>query len=355
MDKIKEYFASKRISNSLLGALSNPRWVKMKMDNPDAEDEDKKHFRVGSALDCLLTSNGVFDDEFTVVDVVRPYGYMAKFVECLPSELTPESPIDHYREAYDKAGYKMKIERVIDSFWTNPTAVEYYNAVRSSKSGKTILSKDEYDVVIQCRDKILANSFTHKYFVNNDPNIELIHQLPIYFNYKNHECKALLDGVYINHREKYIQPFDLKTIGKSIYDFPTSFVQFGYYRQAAFYTEALANYRIKDRKEQGLSDISGYLIKDFIFIVVESKLGSSYPAIIYKTSDSDIDAGLYGGYKGEKYYKGVDKLLEAYDYHNFTQQWDLPMELFENEGCITLNVFTNENEKGTFSENTEST
>ena len=44
MDKIKEYFASKRISNSLLGALSNPRWVKMKMDNPDAEDEDKKTF-----------------------------------------------------------------------------------------------------------------------------------------------------------------------------------------------------------------------------------------------------------------------------------------------------------------------
>lgn len=348
MDKIKEYFASKRISNSLLGALSNPRWVKMKMDNPDAEDEDKKHFRVGSALDCLLTSNGVFDDEFTVVDVVRPYGYMAKFVECLPSELTPESPIDHYREAYDKAGYKMKIERVVDSFWTNPTAVEYYNAVRSSKSGKTILSKDEYDVVIQCKEKILANTFTHKYFVNNEENIELIHQLPIYFNYKGYECKALLDGVYINHKEKYIQPFDLKTIGKNVYDFPISFLQFGYYRQAAFYTEAFKQYQ----KENLDGD---YEVKPFIFIVVESKLGSSFPAIIFETTKHDIHGGIYGGYRGNKYYKGIDELLDAYTYHNTTQQWDLPMDVFKQNGRIILDTFTYGKEESKVDENTEDT
>jgi len=44
LDKIKKYFAAKRLSNSILGSLVNPRWVKMKMDNPDMEDDDKKHF-----------------------------------------------------------------------------------------------------------------------------------------------------------------------------------------------------------------------------------------------------------------------------------------------------------------------
>ena len=114
MDKIKEYFAAKRLSNSVLGSLVNPRWVKMKMDNPDMEDDDKKHFRIGSALDCILTGNGIFEEEFLVVDASKPFGFMGKFIEALPSGITPEAPIEMYREAYDKAGYKMKIDRVID-------------------------------------------------------------------------------------------------------------------------------------------------------------------------------------------------------------------------------------------------
>ena len=85
-----------------------------------------------------------------------------------------------YREAYDKAGYKMKIDRVIDSFWTNPTAVEYYNATRNTQ-GKSILAKDEYETVIACKDKLIANAFTYHYFKNDHDHIELIHQLPIYF------------------------------------------------------------------------------------------------------------------------------------------------------------------------------
>ena len=30
------------------------------------------------------------------------------------------------------------------------------------------------------------------------------------------ECKALLDGIKIDHKAKTIQPFDLKTIGKGV-------------------------------------------------------------------------------------------------------------------------------------------
>lgn len=71
------------------------------------------------------------------------------------------------------------------------------------------------------------------------PHIELIHQQPIYFTYRNTQCKALLDGIQIDHKNKIIQLFDLKTTHKPVYDFPEAFVQWGYYRQAAFYREAL--------------------------------------------------------------------------------------------------------------------
>ena len=90
----------------------------------------------------------------------------------------------------------------------------------------------------KCVDLILSNDFCRRYFVNeNTDRYELLHQIPIYFEIeldgKKEEAKALLDGIRIDHTEKTIQPFDLKTTGKSVWDFEGSFIHFGYYRQAA--------------------------------------------------------------------------------------------------------------------------
>lgn len=115
-NRVQDYFKSRRVSNSLLGLLSNPKWIRHKLNNPDTEDEETKYFRIGSALDCLLTSPELWDDEFEVVDANRPYGLMAKFIDNLPSGLTPDSPEEDYQEAYDKSGYKMKLSRVISNF-----------------------------------------------------------------------------------------------------------------------------------------------------------------------------------------------------------------------------------------------
>lgn len=339
MNKIKEYFASKRVSNSLLGTLTNPKWVKFKMDNPDLEDDDKKHFRIGSGLDCRLTNGAEFDNEFMVIDVSKPYGYMGKFIDYLPASLTPDSSFDLYKEAYDKAGYKMKIDKVVDSFWTSPSAVEYYNATRNTQ-GKSILAKDEYESILNCENKLIANPFTYKYFKNQDSNIELLHQLPIYFEYYNHECKALMDGVRIDHKNKTIEPFDLKTIGKSIYDFQYSFLDYGYYRQAAFYTKALEIWISTERL-----DLKDYTWLPFIFIVVESKLSSSFPAIIYETTAEDIKAGIEGGVRYNKKYPGINELIDALDYHTSSGQWELPKDIFLNNGRILLNSFDNPNKE----------
>lgn len=55
-DQIEEYFKSPRISNSLLGLINTPKLFKFFLDNPDIENEETKALRIGSALDCLLTS-----------------------------------------------------------------------------------------------------------------------------------------------------------------------------------------------------------------------------------------------------------------------------------------------------------
>ena len=51
-----------------------------------------------------------------VVDVNRPYGLLAKFVDNMPAGLDKDSSYFMYQEAYDKSGYKMNIEKVIANF-----------------------------------------------------------------------------------------------------------------------------------------------------------------------------------------------------------------------------------------------
>lgn len=309
------------------------------MDNPDVDEDEKSYFRVGAALDCLLTSPERWDYDFTVVEVNRPYGLMGKFIDELPSGLTPESDLSLYQEAYDKAGYKMWLDKVVDKFWESEELVKYYKLTRDLGDGVIVLSADEYDSVIKSKELILSNKYVKSYFLNDDPGLELMHQVPIYFEFNVDgihikKCKALLDGIKIDHINRTIRPFDLKTT-RSVYDFPQSFLQYGYYRQAAFYLKAIVS-----EESPVLEYIkSGYEILPFIFIAVENKKSSSHPAIIYETSDNDIKCGMLGGTVNGKKYLGILQLMENLIYHEETNYWDLPVELIKNNGKLYLDVF----------------
>jgi len=334
MDKIKEYFASPRVSNSILGMMQNPRLLKLKKENPKLEDEDKKHFRVGSAVDCLLTSAERFDYDFKVMDINRPYGLMGQFVQNLPPGLDYNSPVEMYEEAFVKAGYRMNIQWVIKKFWESADAVGFYEASVNTPPGVTILSVDEMATVQRCIDLIGINPNTRQYFVNTQDT--LMHQVAIYFSYRDLDCKALLDGLLINHNEKFIQPFDLKTIGKTVYDFPESFVK-GYYRQAAFYTIALNTPQSPVYK---LIHEEGYELRNFIFIVVETGPYAKYhPAVIYQTSEKDFEVGVHGGKYNGKIVHGINHLLDEYVWHVTNDYWDMPKELFENNSVMNLDIF----------------
>ncbi len=310
------------------------------MDNPETEDDDKKYFRIGAALDCLLTSRERWEEDFEVVDVSRPFGLMGKFIDNLPKNLNILSSEKAYQEAWDKSGYKMRLNKIIEKFWENEEFVKYYMLTRSINDNKIILSKDEFESVTKAKDLIIANPFVHKYFFSTNPNVEILHQVDIYFKYLDEDCKALLDGILINHVERTIEPFDLKTTGKSVYDFPISFMQYGYYRQCAFYELALSQEGSPVKKY--IDD--GYKVLDFSFIVTETKATASHPAIIFVTNAEDRACGLNGGVVGKKKYKGIIQLIEEYKYYKESNNWDMPKDLIDSEGRIYLNIFNDTEE-----------
>jgi len=82
----------------------------------------------------------------------------------------------------------------------------------------------------------------------------------------------------------------------------------------------------------------------FKFIVVESRLGSHSPAMLYECTNNDMRAGLYGGVCNAtlQYCKGIYELLEDYRWHKTHDKWQLPRLAYENNGIISLNVFQTE-------------
>jgi len=112
--QVENYFTSPRINVSLLKMLSNPFFLKSKLDNPDTEDDDKRYYRIGAALDTLRTEPDSFQDRFAVINADKPFGLMGKFIDALPPDLTEESPIEAFEEAYKESGYRMNINTVVN-------------------------------------------------------------------------------------------------------------------------------------------------------------------------------------------------------------------------------------------------
>jgi hypothetical protein len=298
------------------------------------EDEDKNHFKIGSAVDCALTTPSIFSSTYRISSSNKPTGLLGKFVDALPPGLEMTSPTTFYESAYKKAGYKKEMTWVISYFWENKDVVKYYEELHSS-DGRIVLAQDEYEVVNTARDLIMANEFTYPFFFAVKEDVELHHQVPIYFLYKQKACKALLDGYTVDHVEKVIQPFDLKTTSKDIYAFPESFINYGYFRQCAFYELALLSesspvYKLLQ---------AGYTLADYLFIVVCVRKNNVHPAVIFRTSKKDREVGLNGGFYKDKKLRGINSLLEDYTWHVEQNYWELPKDLVDSKGIFELNLF----------------
>lgn len=340
MDRIKQYFESKRLNASTLKNLDNPKWIKYKLDNPDAEEIEKRHFRIGAALDCLMTDPGSFNDEFVVLYQNRPSGKMGVFIDSLPLDLVEDSDKELYREAYEVAAYRTRLETIIDSLWKNDRYKDYYLS-RKMSGNKSILTSDEMEEINNCKQCLFENPHTRKLWMNTEPHIKVLFQEPIYFSYKGVECKGMLDIIKIDFEEKIIQPIDLKTMARSLHSFPSSYLIFGYYLQAAMYDAALRSKEYAEIfKEKWGLDIEEFEIAPMQFVVAEKK--GSNPSRFFSCTRNDIRCGYEGGIsKMGKQYKGIVELIETYQWHLDNNYWALPKDLVAT-GSVDLDVFIND-------------
>jgi len=327
--EIKEYYDNPAISQSRLKILlGEPSYFNV----PEEQTlyfQEKEHFTIGSAVDCILTQGEkVFEDFYHVSSVENKPSDTIKSIlhQVFDSVKTLFGENVGNITNYADIVLRCCNEHKYQSNWGDSTRInkiceswEYWEDLKKSQN-KTVLSLEEYAIVTKVVQSLQENIHTSKYF-SEEGNVEILNQLPIYFKYEDIDCKALLDRVIINHDNKTIQPIDIKTTGESTFYFHKKIKKFGYYIQASWYTEALKHW-VSDKK------FSGYRILPFKFIV-ESTSNVGTP-LIYTCSENLLKIGKEGRSAinligvTEEYevsnityeaIKGFDELIALYKYY----------------------------------------
>jgi hypothetical protein len=334
MELTKEnYYDSPRLSQSKLKTLLYSPKAFLEEKEPELFFEEKKHFIIGSAVDTYLTSVVDFNEKYYIShltekpsDVVKSILYEVyskakdkiaeddsyKNLEFLKQEIMDRCESHGY---YKNLKPETRINKILDFN-------DYWKEIISSEN-KTIITQEEAEIVSNIVRKVATNQFTSKYFKDSVEEVTIFRQLPIEFEVKEVECKALLDIVYIDHNNKTITPIDLKTIGESVKNFPESLRKRGYQIQAAWYVEAL-----KQWKEN--NEFKDYRILNFKFIVVSTT--EDEEPVVFTCDESLLYIGkfgrevlylkgeLWGSDEMEPYYrlsriKGYLDLLDDYLYY----------------------------------------
>ena len=337
-----EYRNNPAVNQSLLCALDNPKSI--------GTNSDKSHFRIGGAVDMLLTQPDEFDNEYLCVEASKVGGMMGTFIENLPTPICDVSLIDpeEYRRAFDATNLK-SYDATVKKFEADKDGLykTYWQALSDAdNSGKTLITSEQLKTVQHCVDLLKSCEDVSTYFGNTNG----FYQVPIYFKFSYSEMseddlngktfdvdgKALIDGIIVDHDSKTVQPFDLKTSSDHPLSFVKSFMKWKYFIQAAWYQYAVEAYCHSKEGQKFLGVDYTYVVLPIQYIVVGKK--HDYCPVIWDIPENLLEGGMMGfEYKGRTY-KGVVNRVSDYLWHIENNYWDMSKELFDTNARQTLNI-----------------
>lgn len=255
---MKEYYDKKAVSNSGMGNI-----------NPEQGGSPAKYKSVvlerEISLDTPSLENGklihlyVEDPEaFIVADVDKPTAMLAEWIESVQPLISghwDEFSIIPQNEELKKhallsKGDRYKSIKDEDKSWLKFQEGFDYLKFLINKEGKIALTVSQKQVINNCITSLRDNKLSTSLLFNESLFNTELNELPIYWTERVNDvdlkCKALLDRVIINEKEKMARLVDLKTTGKPLANFKNSFEYYRYYRQMAWYKHALSKYLFEE-------------------------------------------------------------------------------------------------------------
>ena len=326
--------------------LYSPAEFKKAQERQNNEESTQDYFVFGTMVDIMLTgSKTEFDEKFIKVsEDVYPSDSVARVINGIFSEIMDEYQEDlnffsldaytdkilqhcKYQDYYSNLKDETRVNKILTA------GADYFMLLQNSV-GKTIVTDIEYAKAVNCVMALKSDEFTKKYSDKNyskhsKEDLEYLDKVVITFEFEGLSFKGELDRVVLDHDRKVITPIDFKTTSKNINGFKHEFWKYRYDFQAAVYRYGLA-------KQDFIKELMkvGYVMDDFLYIVVEKELNN--PPMCFEVTKNIIKIGLSGGKVDNNYYEGFTQAVQRYIYAENNNRWQYPKEYYVNNGRMSL-------------------
>jgi hypothetical protein len=157
---------------------------------------------------------------------------------------------------------------------------EYYELLYLA-TNKTLVTSNFYMNALLCADTLKTHSNTKECF-SFDPfnkDVEYLYQLKFKGEYEGIPIRCMADLIKIDHKNKVVTPYDLKTSSKKEWDFYKSFIEWGYFIQAQLYWYIIRQNMDKD------PIFKDYTLTNYHFIVINN---ISLTPLIWEYPDTQV-------------------------------------------------------------------
>lgn len=228
--------------------------------------EPTTSMQFGSLFDSVMTKGKKTLDDYIVFTGDIPTAAEKKVLDYLASLSDTPKDLNEISDSvfenavntceyYPKWGLATKIKRLLEY-------QEYYNV---QKSGKIIVSEQDWKDAVEMAKTFRTNPYLSQLFgVVNTADIEYIYQAQFVVDYtlpsgNTVKLKIMPDLLKINHKEKTIQPVDLKTSATPAWNFKENFLKFRYDLQAKIYSDVLIQITQSDE------ELKDYIMLPYLF------------------------------------------------------------------------------------------
>ena len=326
--KVVDYDDINCLHYSTLKLLSqNVRAFKERIDEElDNENEatvarTKKHFLVGECVDVLFTNYDSFDQKYIVFEGKEAGDKASAVLHTMLIDSINLETIDadelknicHFNNFYtnwkDGEAHRRELLKHKD----------YYNFLLAAQ-GKTVLDLNTHTTIQNTFNRINSGRYTNPFLMDLFNNYEVYPQYCSFGLVLGTPYKGRLDLFAINHVSKTIRIVDIKTMWKHTKNFTKDYDNFRYGLQAVGYVELIKQ------------EYPDYQIE--YFFIVESTNAKLSSPVIYQISENMLYEEMYGNESKRKV--GFSELIDTYNYHDVTQEWEYERNVVENKGVLIL-------------------
>jgi len=311
--KDKFYFSYSSINKLLF----SPRMFYSHYVLQQREDSTDAHLVAGRVLHCLLLEPDNFDKQFLLLSSKLPSGNNKIIIDLIfkyhlsigndsltLSDYSPEI-LSHLLTINLHQALKTDQQR-LDKILVDENKL-YFEFLKESL-GKTVVDQETLDGCKSGLEVLKLNSSVRALLqldkTDEDEHVEVYNELQLQVDIAGlpFGFKGFVDNLVIDHDSKNIFINDLKTLGKSIQDFPDSVEYYRYWIQAVVYMNM-----VKEKY-----NLEGYAYH-ITFIVID-KYNQVYP---YQVSSDTL----------VQWSERFEEVVTKVKWHYENKQYDLPYEL----------------------------